>query len=312
MEQPGYATRGWVGLLAALLLCPTVSAQDAGLLHIAVHEDGLVGTLVVPDTARAYPGVLRLGGAEGGLRIGDAEAIAAEGYAVLALAYFGIEGLPADLEEVPLEYFGRAIEWMQRSPYVDSTRLAVVGLSRGSTLALLLPTVYDDFDAVVALAPSHVVWQSAYLDWDRYAVRSSLSHRGEALPFVPYDFSNEAAAAGCTAEAAACAPMYTHSLNQHDRVRAALIPVERIGAPVLLLSGKSDKVWPASAMSDLVVQQLAAASYPYEVRHVAYDDAGHCSLSGCFGGGTSEGNRLAVEDLRRQVIEFLGRHLAAE
>ena len=88
-----------------------------GPVHISVRENGVIGTLVVPDTKRPYPGVLRIGGSEGGISITDAETIASEGYAVLALAYFGMEGLPAELEEVPLEYFGKAIAWMKGSPY---------------------------------------------------------------------------------------------------------------------------------------------------------------------------------------------------
>ncbi len=182
------------------------AVESAGLvggdiLRIPVRENGLVGTLVVPDTNHRYPAVLRIGGAEGGVQLSDAETIASEGYAVFVAAYFGMEGLPADLEEVPLEYFGRAIEWIKGSPRADGGKLGIVGISRGSTLALLLPTIYDDFDAVVAIAPSHVIWQSSYLDWGHYAVRSSFSYRGKALPFVPYDFSNETANAACNAEA---------------------------------------------------------------------------------------------------------------
>src|SRR5690606_308251 len=110
-----------------------------------------------------------------GISITDAETIAAEGYAVLALAHFGKEGLPPELEEVPLEYFGKAIAWMKSSPNIDSSKLGIIGISRGSTLALLLPTIYPEFDAVVALAPTHVMWQATYLDWDNYAEKSSHS-----------------------------------------------------------------------------------------------------------------------------------------
>ncbi len=281
---------------------------SAGLVQIPVNDNGLVGVLIKPDAARAYPGVLRLGGAEGGLRTADAEAIASHGYAVLALAYFGADGVPNDLEEVPLEYFGKAVAWMKTSRHIDPKRLAVVGVSRGSTLALLLPTIYDDFDAVVAIAPSHVVWQSTYMDWKRYAVRSSLSYRGKAVPFVPYDFSDKAASAGCNADGA-CAAMYDHSLKQVERVKESLIPVERIGAPVLLLSGRADTMWSSTKMSELVLQRLAEAKHPYESRHIAYENAGHCAITGCFGGGTADGNERARTDIRRQITEFLGRHL---
>lgn len=283
----------------------------ASLVHISVRENDVIGILIVPDMTRAYPGVLRIGGAEGGIAVGDAETIASEGYAVFAIAYFGIEGLPADLEEVPLEYFGKAIDWMKGTPSIDSSKLAVVGISRGSTLALLLPTVYDDFDAVVALAPSHVTWQSSYLDWDRYAERSSFTWRGKAIPYVPYDFSNEAAMVGCD-ETAACAKMYEHSLKQYDRVRDALIPVEQIHAPILLLSGKADSMWPSSAMGDLIMQRLDRAKHPYEHRHVAYENAGHCGINRCYDHAPLSGDQAAVDDMRRQLIQFLDRHLYSE
>lgn len=307
-------------LAFALSCCATVTQNDISklgqiarvanppLIHIPVRENGIVGTLIVPDTMRAYPGVLRIGGAEGGIKVVDAETIASEGYAVLAIAYFGVEGLPADLEEIPLEYFGKAIGWMKNSPNINSTKLAVVGISRGSTLALLLPTIYDDFDAVVALAPSHVIWQSVYLDWDHYADRSSFTHRGKALPYVPYDFSNAAAMVGCDAKTAACVLMYEHSLNQHERVRDALIPVEQIHAPILLLSGKADSMWPSSRMSDLVIQRLDKAKHPYEYRHIAYSNSGHCGINRCYDTVSLDGDQIAVEDMRRQVFQFLDRN----
>ncbi len=286
-----------------------VGPSNSGLRHIAVRANGLVGILVVPDTIRPYPGVLRLGGAEGGVNTSDADTIASGGYAVLALAYFGAEGLPADLEEVPLEYFGKAIAWMKESRNIDSSHLGIVGVSRGSTLALLLPTIYrDQFDAVVALAPSHVVWQSSYLDWNRYAEKSSFSFRGKALPFVPYDFSNEEASAGCNKDGA-CTAMYEFSLRQAERVKESLIPVERIAAPILLISGKADTLWPSAKMSDLVIQRLANANFPYEYRHVSYENAGHCAINDCFGGGTPDGNRIGRRDLRLEVMAFLDHYL---
>src|SRR6185369_15235912 len=106
-------------------------AGEVHLLHIPVRSNGVVGTLVVPDSTHVYPGVLRIGGGEGGISVGDAETIASQGYAVLAIAYFGIEGLPGDLQEVPVEYFGKTIDWMKQSSYIDhSTKLAIIGISR--------------------------------------------------------------------------------------------------------------------------------------------------------------------------------------
>ena len=69
-----------------------------------VEVEGLVGTLFCPNTSGPHPAVITLGGMGGGLREGGAEALASEGFAALALAYFGLEGLPRELVEIPLEY----------------------------------------------------------------------------------------------------------------------------------------------------------------------------------------------------------------
>ena len=90
-----------------------------------VREGGLVGRLFSPDGSDAAPGVLVLGGSEGGLSPfaeRQAALLASRGYAALALAYFrgeffepeGAEGLPETLKRVPLEYFGRVVRWAAR------------------------------------------------------------------------------------------------------------------------------------------------------------------------------------------------------
>lgn len=101
----------------------------------AVRDDGLVGVLCVPDGGPAAPGVLLLGGSEGGLHERDARVLAAEGFTVLALAYFGAPGLPPGLVDVPLEYFSRGLDLLAaRAP----GRLGVLGGSRGGEAALLV------------------------------------------------------------------------------------------------------------------------------------------------------------------------------
>jgi dienelactone hydrolase len=104
-------------------------------------------------------------GSEGGFRWAGTVAplLACHGYAALALAYFdyqGMEGLPTSLMEIPLEYFERAIAWMGKQPQVNRDKLAVVGISKGGELALLLGSTFPEIKSVVAYVPSGVVWQS--------------------------------------------------------------------------------------------------------------------------------------------------------
>lgn len=154
-----------------------------------VREEGLVGKLFAPP-GDSLPVVLVVTGSDGGFGWAGTVAplLASYGYAALALAYFdyqGMEGLPTSLEEIPLEYFERAIAWMGKQPQVDTNKLAVVGVSKGGELALLLGSTFPEIRSVVAYVPSGVVWQSFTIGASD-APRSSWSYQGKPLPFVPF------------------------------------------------------------------------------------------------------------------------------
>lgn len=86
-----------------------------------------------------------LGGSEGGLPCdSEPSLLASHGFPTLALAYFGVPGLPSHLRLIPLEYFRRAFEWLGRQPGVDPAKLVVLGISRGGEAALLLGSTYPD------------------------------------------------------------------------------------------------------------------------------------------------------------------------
>src|ERR1700750_3006705 len=96
-----------------------------------------------PPRAPRHAGVLEFGGSEGGLSgksIGAA--LASAGYPTLDLAYFAEPGLPATLKDIPLEYFARALRWLNRRPEVLKGQMYVLGGSRGSEAALLLGAHY--------------------------------------------------------------------------------------------------------------------------------------------------------------------------
>ncbi|MGA2262283.1 MAG: acyl-CoA thioesterase/BAAT N-terminal domain-containing protein, partial [Acidobacteriota bacterium] len=119
-----------------------------GVQRVVVREEGLHGVLFIPDTKNRYPGVLVVGGSEGGVPVRQAAWLASRGFVALALAYFRYEDLPARLEAIPLEYFQRALTWMLTRPEVAGNRLAVVGASRGGELALQLGSMFPQIGAV--------------------------------------------------------------------------------------------------------------------------------------------------------------------
>lgn len=189
--------------------------------------------------------MLVLGGSEGGLNESTAALLASRGYAALVLAYFGLEGLPQELIEIPLEPFARVLDWLAAQDAVDAARLALFGASKGAEAALLVASRRADVRAVIAHAPSDVVWQGISVD-PMAAPRSSWREGGEGLPFVPYVFTEAMFMGMQPGEPLALEPMYRFSLKAYEG-EAAHIPVERIGGAILLVSGGDDQLWPSAS-----------------------------------------------------------------
>jgi dienelactone hydrolase len=72
---------------------------------IDIREQGIVAKLFLPNTGEPRPAVIVLSGSCGGFCEPVAQVLASKGYVTLALAYFNVDGLPKNLENIPLEYF---------------------------------------------------------------------------------------------------------------------------------------------------------------------------------------------------------------
>jgi hypothetical protein len=160
-----------------------------------VRDDGLVARLFEPEGPRPHPAVMVVGGSGGGLQWSSETAalLASRGVVALAVAYFGLPGLPATLDRIPIEYFGRGLRFLQEHPSVDAQRIGIVGVSRGGELALLLGATYPAFRAVVAYVPSGVLWSgfpsighSAWT-WNGRGVRATIG-RGRRARRHPCGF----------------------------------------------------------------------------------------------------------------------------
>jgi len=285
-----------------------------GLVIRDLRAQGLVGRLFLPATPGPHPGALILGGSEGGLSSEpDAALLASHGFAALALAYFGAEGLPEALEEIPLEYFMGAIAWMQAQSEIGDKGIALLASSKGAEAALILASTHGDVRAVVTYAPSSVVW-SCICD---HPDKSSWSYQGQPVPFIP-------AGRDPTYRPPANFPIraainYRYRLRDREAIARAAIPVERIHGPVLLISGTDDQLWPSSEMAESIMERLRANEHPFLYRHLSYEGAGHSSAkaylpmagttSAAGGrlslGGSVEANARAQADSWPRVLEFL-------
>jgi dienelactone hydrolase len=289
---------------------PEVSDPLAGGERIATA--GVFGNFYPGQGAGKRPGILLLAGSEGGLGRGTgmmAAALAKEGFAVLQLCYFGCPGLAPRLENVPLEIFARGLSWMRRDPRVDGERLALMGGSKGAEAALLVAARQPSLKAVVATQPSSVVWPGITFDPEP---RPGWTENGKPLVFLAYAKDSDTEKG-----------IFFHYRNGLAGLAArpqAAIPVEKIRAPLLLVCGEADTLWPSCPMADAIAARLKARARPAPII-LRYPDAGHevfglpidrssphfAHLGGL--GGTPDGIAAAHDDDWPRTVAFLKNHL---
>lgn len=245
---------------------------------VSVREP-VVGTLYLPDDLPA-PGVVVLGGSEGGQPAGLAAALAAHGVCALALGYFGGPPLPVSLLRVPVEYVERAMGWLEGRPETPVGRPGIVGVSRGGELALLAASLTGAAGAVVGFSASGVAGSAFTRQWWRRP-RAAWTWDGADVPHLvgapPPRLvgSFVRAAVSSSPEPVATRPYWERLLAKPARVERATIPVERVHAPILLHSGDDDQMWPAADLCEIAVERCRRAGRHTPVEHHVYDGAGH-------------------------------------
>lgn len=216
------------------------------------------------------PLVVGLGGAEGGNAWASTHwekirnQFIDKGYAFLAVGYFNCVGTPKQLDQIEIENIYKAITLAKRNPKINAKKVAIVGGSRGADLALLLGSFYRDISCVIGLSASHVVFPGH----TQAFTTSCWTYHGKALPFVP------------VSEAAVPFLMkgdlrrtFETMLLDTTAVRKAVINLENINGPILLLSGRFDEIIPATSMAEKMVERLKANHFKFAHQHIALDGA---------------------------------------
>jgi uncharacterized protein len=287
-----------------------VERPPAAVLQMQVRENGLVASYFRPSGDGTFPGIVVLGGSEGGIEGAEslARPLAEQGYATLAVAFFGADGVPAHLQDVPLSYFDHAFAWLKAAQGVDPRHVGIIGASKGGEAVLLVAARRHDLAAVVAGVPSDVAWQG--INREDRTPRSSWSDENGPLAYAPYDR---------TRPFTTVYALYEGGRAQYGDTGEALIHVDRISAPLLLIAGENDALWPSADMTRRIEARLAAAHFHHNLEVEIYANAGHGIIGAPVTleraqtftelGGTPEGNGAARADAWARILAFFDREL---
>ncbi|WP_313459762.1 acyl-CoA thioesterase/bile acid-CoA:amino acid N-acyltransferase family protein [Stenotrophomonas sp.] len=326
--QPGALTFAPVTMQLTAYRNGRVLGEHTLLRHLSaaavtareVRIGGVTARVYLPgpmDASRPlHPAVITLGGAEGGIDTASAYAawLASNGYVAVAVAYYRVPGRPKDLIDVPIEPVLQAVDWLQRQRGVDAERIGVMGGSWGGIVAMAAAAHDPRIRAVVSWVGSPAPFRGISRDVPpadfRGVDRPALSYRGQSLGYLPFDEG---------------ADWSRPTLQQAQVLEQAMLPIERINGPVMLVAGGDDQLGDSARMAAVAqrwLRERRTLPQPDEVAYFA--DAGHLITpflqpttfrhqTGPYipVGGTPEGYARADRESGSRVLGFLGRVLGA-
>ncbi|MBN8651045.1 MAG: hypothetical protein J0L67_06450 [Cytophagales bacterium] len=251
-------------LLGVSLLIYFVFATPA----LSSRHGGLDTHLYLNDNPH-QPLVVAFGGGSGGndwerrYLKDKRDSLLAHGFAVLAIGYFKTENSPNSLDRISLNAIADTIlNIAKRTPQLDTTRIFLMGASKGGELVLNLASRYSCFRGVIALSTSHISFPALTISSNT----SSWQFNNQEVAYVPAPFRIIGPAIKGNLHEA-----FSIMLEDEAAVKNAEIEVERINGPILIISADKDEQWPASKMSQQLAERLAQKKFPHPYEHIIVD-----------------------------------------
>jgi dienelactone hydrolase len=290
-----------------------------GIRPRKIDTNGLQANFFASDSIIDKPAIILIGGGQWGDYWG--QLFAKSGYVGLSLPYYRQKGLPDLMEEIPLEYFEKAINWLSEQPAVNSDKVILMGASRNAELSLLIAATYPHLvHGAIAFSPSAVSWSNTVLPFNSDVIKPSWTYKNEPIPFIAMEKIK-----GGNSLTIQTLEYWSHALMDSIQVLKSSIKVEKINGPIILFSGKNDLVWPSALMSNMIEKRLKERDFKFDFKNIQYENTGHL-ISGNPNaistertgrmtvngqnyefeyGGTMEGDQKAQIDARKRIFEFI-------
>jgi dienelactone hydrolase len=294
-----------------------------------VREGGVVGRFYEPPAGKCHGALILIGGSDGPRMDSEAALLASHGYSALAIKYFGEEEeLPRHLCSVPIEYFKQCIDWVKQK--TGFTRIGFLGRSKGAEAALITASLFpEEVGIVIANIPSSVVL-FGIKSLQSIPFPPAWTYQGKPLPYlnvkVKFHDLLEMTLKLTTGQKFSFADYHRKAIEDQESFEKAVIQVENLKCPLILVSAGDDNIWPSPFYCQQIMERLKRFDFSFPHEHWSYEKAGHYigpahwpasmtdywkvpgyKLSGPAGGEVRH-NAIAAVDFWEKSLQFLTRH----
>ncbi|XP_013822745.2 PREDICTED: LOW QUALITY PROTEIN: putative acyl-coenzyme A thioesterase 6 [Capra hircus] len=278
-----------------------------GVRREPVRAGRVRGTLFLPPGSKPFPGILDLFGSSGGLCEYRASLLAGHGFAVLALAYFRFEDLPEHLNDVCLEYFEEAVDFMLQHPKVKGPGVGLLGYSKGGDLCLSMASFLKGITATVVINACVA------------NTLAPLRYKDMIIPELSYDLKKYTITESGFLN---FVDIWGNPLEKTNH--QSLIPLEKAQGPFLFIVSMDDHNWKSEVYARIASERLQAHGKD-RPQIIYYPGTGHCidppyfplcraSVHAVLGqpvfqGGEPKAHSNAQADAWQQIQTFFHKHL---
>jgi dienelactone hydrolase len=298
------------------------------VVRTAKTQGSPVGTLFSHASGKADAVVIVLGGSEGGIDENRAAIIASNGFDAFAMGYFGMDGLPKELANIPLEDVDQTIQWLDERPDLRGLPIVLEGDSKGAEFALLAAARNPAVCAVVAVSPSSQVFEG-------FSTEAGVQRSSWTVQGVPVPFANNPVPAAIKAQIKAARAMHVPISYRNQYLAIATppqdestIPVWNVRGPLFLVAGADDQLWPSDVFVNRIIDERKSHRVSYHDVALIFPKAGHqidvpyMPTSGVANviepgfslalGGTPSGYAKADATMWLQMLSFMRRACAVK
>ncbi|XP_056149375.1 acyl-coenzyme A thioesterase 1-like isoform X1 [Lampris incognitus] len=282
-----------------------------GVSRLYVKTGNIRGVLFTPPGEGPFPAVLDLYTFGGGLSERRACLLANRGFVVLTVALYGHDDLPKKVQELHLDYFEEAIEFLRNAPKVCGNRVGVISLSKSGDLALSIATYLSHVAATV------------WINGCNANVALPLYYRKrQILAALMFDISRIV-----TTESGALNIKDGINNPMAEENKDTLIPIEQAMGRFLFVAAADDLNWDSCAFVNQMVKRLKlhgkdnfeSIFYPASGHYLEPPYGPYCpsSFHGVVGkptlwGGEPRSHAAAEIHLWRKIQEFFKMHLISD